>query len=201
MPACSAISSANVAKSLFKAAVLAFSKLISFPNNNSASNSFSIEDSKSSILLAISSTLPNSKPKDLATLTALPISSALIPSDTVVAADTLLMSFNTSFSFNATPNLVPCILAWAKISPVFDFKSPPVAFVIALTPCNSSYVKPAYLCISWKNTKLSFTVVLVMPNSEFIAIKAWPNPSAETLVDIERLAADCNSCCNLRASW
>ena len=65
-PACFAISSATVAKSLFKAACLAFSKLMFLPNNTSASNSEAIDCSKLSKPPAIPSTFDNSIPNCLA---------------------------------------------------------------------------------------------------------------------------------------
>jgi hypothetical protein len=102
-PICSDISFATVAKSLFNAACLAFSKLISFPNSNSACNSFSIDCSKSSKLPAIASTLDNSIPKDLAVATASAISFGFLPNDNVVAADTLPISLSNFCSLSKTP--------------------------------------------------------------------------------------------------
>ena len=71
--------------------------------SNSASNSFDIEDSKSSKLPAMSSTLDISIPKALVVATACAINLGFLPNDNVVAAPTLPMSFINSFSFNKTP--------------------------------------------------------------------------------------------------
>ena len=94
----SAISLATVAKSLFKAACLAFSKLIFFPSSNSASNSLEIESSKFNnpldILEACSKFSPNCF--DLTTDSA--NAEALPPNDNFKEADALPTSFKTSFS-------------------------------------------------------------------------------------------------------
>ena len=81
------------------------------PSNNSACNSFSIDDSKSSKLSAIPSTLDISIPKALAVATASPISLGFLPNDNVVAAETLPISFNSDFSFSKTPFCIADILA------------------------------------------------------------------------------------------
>ena len=175
-PACLAISLATPAISLFSANCLAFSKLSDLPVSNSASISFAIEDSKLSKLSAMPSTLDISIPKDLAVATAAAICPGFLPNDKVVAADTLLISLSTSFSFSATLNFWPVNRACAMISAVFFSKSPPVAIVILFTPPNSSYVKPAVLCNFWKVIRLASIVVLNIPNSPLTAIKASPNP-------------------------
>ena len=170
-PACSDISFATVAKSLFNDACLAFSKLISFPNNNSASNSFEIELSKSSKLPAMASTLSNSIPKDLAVATASAINAGFLLNDNVVAADTLPISFNKSFSFNKTPFCIADILAWAINSPVMSFMDWPVANEIEAIPASSSLVNPAISLISVIWTSISWLRTTPVPNCLFIATK------------------------------
>jgi len=110
-PICSDIAFAAPATSLFKAAHLAVSRFIFLPTNNSADNSFSIDDSKSSILSIIPSILPISTPNAFVVATASAISFGFFPNDKVVAADTFPISFNTSFSFIATPNFLEDISA------------------------------------------------------------------------------------------
>ena len=117
---------------------LAFSKFRSLPNNNSASNSLVIDDSKSSKLPAIPSISLNWNPKDFAVATALANSAVLIPKETVVALDTSLISFITSASFKATLNLFAVNLACPKSSFVCNSKSPPVASAIDFIPDSSS---------------------------------------------------------------
>ena len=57
-----------------------------------------MEDSKSSKLSATPSSLDISIPKDLAVATASANAVGFFPKDKVVAAESLLISFNTSFS-------------------------------------------------------------------------------------------------------
>ena len=96
-------SSESPARSLFKANLLAFSRLISLPINNSASNSFLIELSKSNKLPAIASTVAKLAPNNLASAAALANSTGFLPNETAIAALTLLISSNIAFAFNATP--------------------------------------------------------------------------------------------------
>ena len=100
-PAWRDISLANVPKSLFKAACLAFSRFKFFPVNSSASISLEIELSKSKRLLPILSTLLNSKPNFLALKAAIP---KLVPwplEVNTIAELAFATSFITSLSLRA----------------------------------------------------------------------------------------------------
>ena len=86
------ISLATPAKSLFNAKPLTLSKFKFFPVNNSASISFWILDSKSSILLAIFSTPAKSVPSFAASTAASANLSGTPPTDNFTKEDALLTS-------------------------------------------------------------------------------------------------------------
>ena len=121
-------SSANPARSLFNANVLALSKLSSFPSSISASNSAAIDSSKLSKLLAIASTPSKLVPNNFALVAAFANSLLLNPNDNLIA----LLEFATSFKISFT--LTETLLCFIKelTTPTVLSKIPSVSLLCNL---------------------------------------------------------------------
>ena len=191
-PACLAISSATVAKSLFNAAVLAFSKLRFLPSNNSASNSLDIDCSKFIKLLAIPSTSDNSIPNCLAVWTALANSTGLLAMLNCILLDNFATSCKIDFSVIAVPLAAFIATDWPITLAAISFDVLPVSkpsfaispLVSALNPnwcvnsvwvCNISAVNIALVPRAADSCIWEFAIPSVVTNILFESCAIWEN--------------------------
>ena len=168
-PTCLATSAAASAVFPSKANCRAFSKFNSFPVNNSALNSLSIEDSNWSKLEDIFSACSRVKPNIFACTTASAILDALPPNDNFKEADILLTSFKTSFSLTTMPFLEAYALAPPKISLVLSSK---------LFPWDKDSFSISINSLCWNPAWVTNLVIVVKSFSFNIALVPKAAPTA-----------------------
>ena len=187
-----AISSATPAKLLFKANCLAFSKLKSLFSKSSASNSFDIEDSKSSKLPAILSTWDNSIPNFLALIAAFTSSVVELPILNWIDAEDFAISSTIFFSLIA--DLFWPLKAAAVPKALVSISS--VDFPVKRDNLTSSAAESAWYPACLVNSNCVFNVSLLNPAVTEKRSANWPKLSFKFLVVTKTFSEVCEIAVN-----
>ena len=195
------ISLDKVAISPFKAALLASSKFKSFPVNNSASNSDSIEDWNCNNWPAALFTCSIDKPKERAVTAASANASGVFPKVKAVAFDIFAMSSKTNLVLTAEPVWALNASTCPKYSAVVS--STVLLFNIAfwVKAIAASLLTPACFVNFVKVTNDSLLKEAKVPKALFKTIKDSVSLPVVTLMSILSLAIEFISLLIFKADW